>query len=304
MAVLVKVLRLPSRESDPYDAPYANAAVLHRAGVRFAIVSDDPEMSRNLPYEAAMAPAYGLPGRGAARDHALAGRDLRRLGARRLDRARPGGQPGARERRHPRHPHAGDARVRGRGRPVARDAPHEALRALQGPAVSGAGAGRLRAAAGSSRRPSRSRSPRRSRRPSTTRRTSRPRNSARAGRGDRPDRRRTVAVVQGAPLASGFGVPRQSNSIYYLSGIETLAPTSCSTRAKGACSICRRETSASSAPKARCSRPRTRTSSSGYRCGRRAVARGDDRNLALRRGTPRRHLRGVRAGRGLRPEPV
>jgi Xaa-Pro aminopeptidase len=31
----------------------------------------------------------------------------------------------------------------------------------------------------------------------------------------------TVAVVQGAPLASGFGVPRQSNSMYYLSGIET-----------------------------------------------------------------------------------
>ena len=27
----------------------------------------------------------------------------------------------------------------------------------------------------------------------------------------------TVAVVQGAPLANGFGVPRQNNSIYYLS---------------------------------------------------------------------------------------
>jgi len=61
VAVLVKVLRLPSRESDPYDAPYANAAVLHRAGVRFAIVSDDSENVRNLPYEAAMAAAYGLP---------------------------------------------------------------------------------------------------------------------------------------------------------------------------------------------------------------------------------------------------
>jgi Xaa-Pro aminopeptidase len=31
----------------------------------------------------------------------------------------------------------------------------------------------------------------------------------------------TVGVVQGAPLSNGFGVPRQSNSIYYLSGIET-----------------------------------------------------------------------------------
>jgi imidazolonepropionase-like amidohydrolase len=61
VAVLLKVLRLPSRESDPYDAPYANAAVLHRVGVRFAIVSDDSEDVRNLPYQAAMAAAYGLP---------------------------------------------------------------------------------------------------------------------------------------------------------------------------------------------------------------------------------------------------
>jgi imidazolonepropionase-like amidohydrolase len=67
VAVLVKVLRLPSRESDPYDAPFANAAALHKADVRFAIVSDDPEMSRNLPYEAAMAAAYGLPAEAALR---------------------------------------------------------------------------------------------------------------------------------------------------------------------------------------------------------------------------------------------
>jgi imidazolonepropionase-like amidohydrolase len=60
VAVLLKVERLPSRESDPYDAPYANAAALQRAGVRFAIVSDDSENVRNLPYEAAMAAAYGL----------------------------------------------------------------------------------------------------------------------------------------------------------------------------------------------------------------------------------------------------
>ena len=52
--------RLPRRESDPYDAAYANPAALQRAGVRFAIVSDDASQSRNLPYEAAMARAYGL----------------------------------------------------------------------------------------------------------------------------------------------------------------------------------------------------------------------------------------------------
>ena len=67
VAVLVKVLRLPARESDPYDAAYANAAALYRAGVRFAIVSDDSESVRNLPYEAAMAAAYGLPADAALR---------------------------------------------------------------------------------------------------------------------------------------------------------------------------------------------------------------------------------------------
>jgi Xaa-Pro aminopeptidase len=28
-----------------------------------------------------------------------------------------------------------------------------------------------------------------------------------------------VAVIQGAPLATGFNLPRQNNSFYYLSGI-------------------------------------------------------------------------------------
>jgi imidazolonepropionase-like amidohydrolase len=59
--VLLAVDRLPSRESDRYDAAFTNPSVLHRAGVRFAIVSDDAADSRNLPYEAAMARAYGLP---------------------------------------------------------------------------------------------------------------------------------------------------------------------------------------------------------------------------------------------------
>ena len=61
VAVLVNVDRLPRRESDPYDAAYANPAALFQAGVRFAIVSDDASQVRNLPYEAAMARAFGLP---------------------------------------------------------------------------------------------------------------------------------------------------------------------------------------------------------------------------------------------------
>ncbi len=59
--VLLSVDRLPRREADRYDAAFTNPSVLHRAGVRFAIVSDDAADSRNLPYEAAMARAYGLP---------------------------------------------------------------------------------------------------------------------------------------------------------------------------------------------------------------------------------------------------
>jgi imidazolonepropionase-like amidohydrolase len=59
--VLLNVLRLPGRRSDAYDAAYAGPRMLHEARVRFAIVSDDTSFSRNLPYEAAMARAYGLP---------------------------------------------------------------------------------------------------------------------------------------------------------------------------------------------------------------------------------------------------
>lgn len=60
VAVMLKVLRLPLRRSDPYDAAYANAAILQKAGVRFAIVTDEDSNCRNLPYEAAMARAFGL----------------------------------------------------------------------------------------------------------------------------------------------------------------------------------------------------------------------------------------------------
>jgi imidazolonepropionase-like amidohydrolase len=70
--VLVNVDRLPRREADPYDAAYANPAALHQAGVRFAIVSDDASLVRNLPYEAAMARAYGLPADDALRAITLA----------------------------------------------------------------------------------------------------------------------------------------------------------------------------------------------------------------------------------------
>ena len=58
--VVGAVLALPASEFDPYDAPYANAAVLRRAGIPIAIAGagDDP---RNLTQHAAQACAFGLP---------------------------------------------------------------------------------------------------------------------------------------------------------------------------------------------------------------------------------------------------
>ena len=67
VAVLVNVDRLPRRDRDPYDAAYTNPAALAEKGVRFAIVSDDASQVRNLPYEAAMARAFGLPAEAALR---------------------------------------------------------------------------------------------------------------------------------------------------------------------------------------------------------------------------------------------
>ncbi len=80
--VLLKVLRLPRRRSDPYDAAFANAAILHQAGVRFAIVSDDDTNSRNLASEAAMAHAFGLPAAAALRAISLSPAEILGVGAR------------------------------------------------------------------------------------------------------------------------------------------------------------------------------------------------------------------------------
>jgi len=45
---------------DPYDAIYGNPGVLSRAGITIAFQTDDAADSRNLPYNAALATAYGL----------------------------------------------------------------------------------------------------------------------------------------------------------------------------------------------------------------------------------------------------
>ncbi len=59
--LLGSILSNPTEPHDPYDAPFASAAVLYRAGVRFCFQTNDASNVRNLPYEAAMSAAFGLP---------------------------------------------------------------------------------------------------------------------------------------------------------------------------------------------------------------------------------------------------
>jgi imidazolonepropionase-like amidohydrolase len=51
---------LPTRQSDRYDAAYANAGKMAKAGVKVALRTNDSENVRNLPFHAAFAAAYGL----------------------------------------------------------------------------------------------------------------------------------------------------------------------------------------------------------------------------------------------------
>jgi imidazolonepropionase-like amidohydrolase len=54
------VQELPSRQSDRYDTPYANAGKMAKAGVKVALRTDEEENVRNLPFHAGFAAAYGL----------------------------------------------------------------------------------------------------------------------------------------------------------------------------------------------------------------------------------------------------
>ena len=54
------VLSVPTRASDRYDRAYANAGLLHQAGVPIAIRTGETENVRNLPFNAGFAAAYGL----------------------------------------------------------------------------------------------------------------------------------------------------------------------------------------------------------------------------------------------------
>ena len=60
--ILDGVLNLPLREDDAYDTLFENAAKLQAAGVRFCISTGDSGAHvRDLPFNAGMAAAFGLP---------------------------------------------------------------------------------------------------------------------------------------------------------------------------------------------------------------------------------------------------
>lgn len=54
------VLNTPRRDYDRYDASYTNAGKMSKAGVKVAIRTDNAENTRNLPFHAAFAAAYGM----------------------------------------------------------------------------------------------------------------------------------------------------------------------------------------------------------------------------------------------------
>jgi imidazolonepropionase-like amidohydrolase len=60
-AILGPTLELPLHDDDPYDAAYALPNQFFKAGVKFAFGSFDNQFSRDLPYQAATAVAFGLP---------------------------------------------------------------------------------------------------------------------------------------------------------------------------------------------------------------------------------------------------
>ena len=60
-AILGPTLALPEHEDDPYDAAFTLPNEFYKAGVKFAFGTFSNQFTRNLPYQAATAVAFGLP---------------------------------------------------------------------------------------------------------------------------------------------------------------------------------------------------------------------------------------------------
>lgn len=54
------VINIPTRGSDRYDKAYANAGLMHKAGVTVALRTNNTENVRDLPFNAGFAVAYGM----------------------------------------------------------------------------------------------------------------------------------------------------------------------------------------------------------------------------------------------------
>ena len=54
------VQAVPTRQSDSFDAAYANPGIMQKAGIKVAIRTMEAENVRNLPYHAGFAAAYGM----------------------------------------------------------------------------------------------------------------------------------------------------------------------------------------------------------------------------------------------------
>ncbi|MAX40432.1 MAG: hypothetical protein CME33_28155 [Gimesia sp.] len=74
--IIGPVMQKPQNDYDPFDAPYANPGNLYDAGVTFCIRSNSAWNSRNTPFEAAMAVAYGLPEQAALRAVTLSAAEI------------------------------------------------------------------------------------------------------------------------------------------------------------------------------------------------------------------------------------
>jgi imidazolonepropionase-like amidohydrolase len=58
--IIGPVTEVPNREDEGYDRNYGQAALLEKAGVRFAFRTNDAAYVRNLPYQPGTAAAFGL----------------------------------------------------------------------------------------------------------------------------------------------------------------------------------------------------------------------------------------------------
>ncbi len=80
--VLGPTFSLPLNPDDPYDRSYTIPEELRQAGIRFAIASFSARQSRNLPYQAAAAVAFGLPHEDAYRAVSLSAAEIFGVGQR------------------------------------------------------------------------------------------------------------------------------------------------------------------------------------------------------------------------------